>query len=135
VLTGIIGALRPWTVSMISALSIQPAARGTGRPPSARPRRSCRPGSHGGLLGLSADGIDVSQRKRCRRHRRDADASFPTGVAVSAQRREALIEWAERGDRLMIDDDYDAELCRECVVALQGLAPTASSTSARPASG
>jgi GntR family transcriptional regulator / MocR family aminotransferase len=48
---------------------------------------------------------------------------FPTGVALSAQRRAALIEWAERGDRLIIEDDYDSELCRERVGALQGLAP------------
>jgi GntR family transcriptional regulator/MocR family aminotransferase len=34
-----------------------------------------------------------------------------------------LIEWAELGDRLIIEDDYDAELCRERVGALQGLAP------------
>jgi GntR family transcriptional regulator/MocR family aminotransferase len=48
---------------------------------------------------------------------------FPTGAVLSAQRRAALIAWAERGDRLIIEDDYDAELCRERVGALQGLAP------------
>jgi GntR family transcriptional regulator/MocR family aminotransferase len=48
---------------------------------------------------------------------------FPTGVVLSAARRAALIDWAERGDRLIIEDDYDAELCRERVGALQGLAP------------
>jgi GntR family transcriptional regulator / MocR family aminotransferase len=48
---------------------------------------------------------------------------FPTGVVLSARRRAALIEWAERGDRLIIEDDYDAELCHERVGALQGLAP------------
>jgi len=48
---------------------------------------------------------------------------FPTGVALSAQRRAALIEWAERGDRLIVEDDYDAELRRERLGALQGLAP------------
>jgi GntR family transcriptional regulator/MocR family aminotransferase len=48
---------------------------------------------------------------------------FPTGVVLGAQRRAALIEWAEHGDRLIIEDDYDAELCRERVGALQGLAP------------
>lgn len=47
---------------------------------------------------------------------------FPTGVVLSAGRRAALIEWAERGDRLIIEDDYDAELSRERVGALQGLA-------------
>ena len=48
---------------------------------------------------------------------------FPTGAVLSAGRRAALIDWAERGDRLIIEDDYDAELCRERVGALQGLAP------------
>jgi len=48
---------------------------------------------------------------------------FPTGVVLSAKRRAALIEWAERGDRLIVEDDYDAELCRERVGSLHGLAP------------
>src|SRR5204863_9792923 len=48
---------------------------------------------------------------------------FPTGVVLSARRRAALIEWAERGDRLIVEDDYDSELCRDRVGALQGLAP------------
>lgn len=48
---------------------------------------------------------------------------FPGGVVLSARRRSALIEWAERGERLIIEDDYDAELGRERVGSLQGLAP------------
>lgn len=48
---------------------------------------------------------------------------FPTGVVLGARRRAALIEWAERGDRLIVEDDYDGELHRERVGALQGLAP------------
>lgn len=48
---------------------------------------------------------------------------FPTGAVLAASRRAGLIEWAERGDRLIIEDDYDAELCRERVGSLQGLAP------------
>jgi GntR family transcriptional regulator/MocR family aminotransferase len=47
---------------------------------------------------------------------------FPTGVVMSAARRAQLIEWAEQGDRLIIEDDYDAELCQGQVGALQGLA-------------
>jgi GntR family transcriptional regulator/MocR family aminotransferase len=76
-------------------------------------------------IPVDANGIDVSALSESA-----ADAvvvtpahQFPTGVALSAQRRAALIEWAERGDRLIIEDDYDAELCRERVGALQGLAP------------
>jgi GntR family transcriptional regulator/MocR family aminotransferase len=34
---------------------------------------------------------------------------FPTGSLLGPRRRAALIEWAERGDRLIIEDDYDAE--------------------------
>jgi GntR family transcriptional regulator/MocR family aminotransferase len=42
---------------------------------------------------------------------------------LTPERRAALVEWAERGDRLIIEDDYDAELCRDRVGSLQGLAP------------
>jgi GntR family transcriptional regulator/MocR family aminotransferase len=50
---------------------------------------------------------------------------FPTGPALSRDRRAALIEWAEREEKLIIEDDYDAELRydRVAVGALQGLAP------------
>ncbi len=44
---------------------------------------------------------------------------------LSSERRAALIEWAERGERLIVEDDFDAELRydRGGVGALQGLAP------------
>ncbi len=50
---------------------------------------------------------------------------FPTGRVLSSERRAALIEWAERGERLIVEDDYDSELRydRARVGALQGLAP------------
>jgi GntR family transcriptional regulator / MocR family aminotransferase len=76
-------------------------------------------------IPVDAEGIDVTALDES-----GADAvvvtpthQFPTGHVLSAERRAALIEWAERGDRLIIEDDYDAELCRERVGALQGLAP------------
>jgi GntR family transcriptional regulator/MocR family aminotransferase len=76
-------------------------------------------------IPVDADGIDVAALEQS-----GADAvvvtpahQFPTGTVLSAQRRAALIEWAERSDRLVIEDDYDAELCRGRVGALQGLAP------------
>ena len=76
-------------------------------------------------IPVDAEGIDVDALAGS-----NADAvvvtpthQFPTGVVLGARRRAALIEWAERGDRLIIEDDYDAELCRERVGALQGLAP------------
>jgi GntR family transcriptional regulator/MocR family aminotransferase len=50
---------------------------------------------------------------------------FPTGVVLSSERRAALIDWAETGERLIVEDDFDAELRydRTRVGALQGLAP------------
>ena len=51
---------------------------------------------------------------------------FPTGVVLSPERRRALLSWAAAApDRLVIEDDYDAEhrYDRAPVAALQGSAP------------
>jgi GntR family transcriptional regulator/MocR family aminotransferase len=49
---------------------------------------------------------------------------FPLGVTLSASRRSQLLSWALR-DRLIIEDDYDAEFRydRQPVGAVQGLEP------------
>ncbi len=49
---------------------------------------------------------------------------FPTGAVLAPERRASLIEWAE-DERLIVEDDYDAEYRydRVAVGALQGLAP------------
>lgn len=51
--------------------------------------------------------------------------SYPVGGTLDAERRSALISWAERHDALIVEDDYDAEFRydRLPVGALQGLAP------------
>jgi GntR family transcriptional regulator/MocR family aminotransferase len=50
---------------------------------------------------------------------------FPTGAVLAPERRMALLEWAERRDRLIVEDDYDAEYRydRAPVGCLQGLGP------------
>lgn len=50
---------------------------------------------------------------------------FPTGSVLSRERRAALIEWAEEGERLIVEDDFDAEYRYDGsgLGALQGLAP------------
>jgi GntR family transcriptional regulator/MocR family aminotransferase len=50
---------------------------------------------------------------------------FPTGAVLDRERRGALLEWAERRERLIVEDDYDTELRFDGVAvgALQGLAP------------
>jgi GntR family transcriptional regulator/MocR family aminotransferase len=49
----------------------------------------------------------------------------PTGVVLAARRRHALMEWANRSDGFIVEDDYDSEFRydREPVGVLQGLAP------------
>jgi GntR family transcriptional regulator / MocR family aminotransferase len=50
---------------------------------------------------------------------------FPTGSVLSSERRAALVDWAERGERLIVEDDYDSEYRydRAAIGALQGLSP------------
>jgi len=50
---------------------------------------------------------------------------FPSGAILSRERRAALIEWAEEGERLIVEDDFDAEYRYDGsgLGALQGLAP------------
>ncbi|MBB5937137.1 aminotransferase-like domain-containing protein [Streptomyces zagrosensis] len=50
---------------------------------------------------------------------------FPSGIAYSARRRSALLDWARAADGLLIEDDYDGDFRydRAPVGALQGLDP------------
>jgi len=50
---------------------------------------------------------------------------WPTGVVLSPERRHQLLQWAERVDGVIIEDEYDAEFRydREPVGSLQGLRP------------
>jgi GntR family transcriptional regulator / MocR family aminotransferase len=50
---------------------------------------------------------------------------FPTGTVLSSERRSRLVDWAERREGLIVEDDYDSEYRydRGGVGALQGLAP------------
>ena len=72
-----------------------------------------------GIQVAALAGLDVSAVLLSPAH------SYPTGVALSANRRVQLVEWARAADALVIEDDYDAELRydRLPVGALQGLDP------------
>ena len=78
-------------------------------------------------IPVGEEGIDVSFLART-----DADAvvvtpahHFPTGAVLSPGRRAALLAWAAEGNRLIVEDDYDAEYRydREPIGAMQGLEP------------
>ena len=81
------------------------------------------------LVGVPMDGdgprLDVLDRL-------DPDAfvvspahQYPSGQVMAADRRSALVDWARRRDRLIVEDDYDAEnrYDRMPIGALQGLDP------------
>ena len=50
---------------------------------------------------------------------------YPTGGVLPPDRRAALVAWADRHGRVIVEDDYDAEFRydREPIGALQGLSP------------
>jgi len=50
---------------------------------------------------------------------------YPTGAVLSAERRRALLAWAQEHDGFVIEDDYDAEYRydHQPLGSLQGLAP------------
>jgi GntR family transcriptional regulator/MocR family aminotransferase len=53
------------------------------------------------------------------------DHHFPSGVALSPERRRALVDWASENDRIVLEHDYDAHFRydRHPTGALQALAP------------
>ncbi|MEJ7824631.1 MAG: PLP-dependent aminotransferase family protein [Solirubrobacteraceae bacterium] len=68
----------------------------------------------GALATLGVDAAVVTPAHQC-----------PTGALLAPGRRTALLEWARVGDRVVVEDDYDAEYRydRDPVGALQGMAP------------
>ena len=76
---------------------------------------------------VDQEGLDVAALERA-----GADAvvvtpahQFPLGMALSPERRAALLAWAADGERLIVEDDYDAEFRydRRPLGALQGQGP------------
>lgn len=55
------------------------------------------------------EGIRIDARKRARLAYVTPSHQYPTGVALSLERRIALLEWAARSDAWIIEDDYDGE--------------------------
>jgi GntR family transcriptional regulator / MocR family aminotransferase len=70
--------------------------------------------------GLVVDGLEADAVLVTPAHQ------FPTGAVLTGSRRRELLAWAQRSDRLVVEDDYDSEFRydREPVRALQGLATT-----------
>ncbi|MBU1332261.1 MAG: PLP-dependent aminotransferase family protein [Gammaproteobacteria bacterium] len=63
-------------------------------------------------VAVDADGLDtaaLAQVEGCRLVYLTPSHQYPTGVTLSLARRLELLEWAERNDGLIIEDDYDGE--------------------------
>ncbi|MEA2471324.1 MAG: GntR family transcriptional regulator / MocR family aminotransferase [Thermoleophilaceae bacterium] len=69
--------------------------------------------------------VERLERTGCRAVLVTPAHQMPLGAVMAPERRAALLDWAERHDALVIEDDYDGEYRydREPVGALQGLAP------------
>lgn len=82
-------------------------------------------------VAVDADGVDTaalvaaSGRTGARAALLTPAHQFPTGTALTPERREAVVTWARDVDGLVVEDDYDAEFRydRRPVAALQGLDP------------
>jgi len=81
------------------------------------------------LIGCPVDADGLQTRELAERR---ADAvvvapahQFPTGAVLAPARRAALVDWAATHERLIVEDDYDAEFRydRRPVGAVQGLDP------------
>jgi len=76
---------------------------------------------------VDGDGIDVEALARTgtRAVLVTPAHQYPTGVALSTERRAALLAWAASCDGLVVEDDYDAEFqpARRVVPSLQGAGP------------
>ncbi|WP_436498072.1 PLP-dependent aminotransferase family protein [Actinokineospora sp. HUAS TT18] len=59
---------------------------------------------------VDAEGLDVSRLPaRARLVYTTPSHQFPLGMAMSAARRAALLEWATRAGAVVVEDDYDSE--------------------------
>ncbi|HEY6515733.1 MAG TPA: PLP-dependent aminotransferase family protein [Steroidobacteraceae bacterium] len=94
------------------------------------------PGIHRALVGsgcepvpvpVDGEGLDVEEGTRRRPSARAAYVTpshqYPLGMTLSAGRRIQLLNWAQRADAWIIEDDYDSEyrFGAEPITSLQGL--------------
>ena len=91
--------------------------------------RSCFQAQMAQILAIPVDsvGLNVEALNKCDRDLKlvyvTPSHQFPTGVTMSLSRRIALLQWAQKTNTIIIEDDYDSEYRYELqpIPALQGM--------------
>ncbi|MGX5220435.1 MocR-like pyridoxine biosynthesis transcription factor PdxR [Pseudomonas segetis] len=101
-------------ISLCAQLMLQPGDRVAVENPGYRAAGHAFAVAGGRLQGVAVDeeGIDTAALERlghCRLAYVTPSHQYPTGVTLSLQRRLELLEWAERHDSWIVEDDYDGE--------------------------
>lgn len=101
-------------ISLCAQLLVTPGARVAVENPGYRAAGHALAIAGAQLCGVAVDGegLDVpalAQLEDCRLVYVTPSHQYPTGVTLSLARRLQLLEWAERRNGLIIEDDYDGE--------------------------
>ncbi|WP_446730775.1 MocR-like pyridoxine biosynthesis transcription factor PdxR [Pseudomonas sp. OTU750018] len=101
-------------ISLCAQLLVTPGARVALENPGYRAAGHALAIAGAQLCGVAVDGegLDVpalTQLEDCRLVYVTPSHQYPTGVTLSLARRLQLLEWAERHNGLIIEDDYDGE--------------------------
>ncbi|MFP5423796.1 MAG: PLP-dependent aminotransferase family protein [Gammaproteobacteria bacterium] len=101
-------------ISLCAQLLVTPGARVAVENPGYRAAGHALAIAGAQLCGVAVDGEGLNtaaleQIEECRLVYVTPSHQYPTGVTLSLARRLQLLEWAERNNGLIIEDDYDGE--------------------------
>jgi len=101
-------------ISLCAQLLVSPGARVAVENPGYRAAGHALAVAGAQLCGVAVDseGLDTAELAQidgCRLVYVTPSHQYPTGVTLSLARRLELLEWAQRSDGLIIEDDYDGE--------------------------
>lgn len=116
-------------VDLMARLLLDPGDIAWVEEPGYRPVRAALRAAGAEIVRVPVDeqGIDVRQGERRAPHARLAFVTpsyqAPLGVTLSLERRLALLDWAERADAWVLEDDYNGEFRYDThpIPAVQGL--------------
>lgn len=101
-------------ISLCAQLLVQPGDRVAVENPGYRAAGHAFAVAGAALQGIAVDGngldtAELERTGRCRLVYVTPSHQYPTGVTLSLARRLELLDWAEREDAWIVEDDYDGE--------------------------